>query len=116
MPDDRGRGRQAKTPPGPRTGDRAAIGHRPDACAIWAVCACLLLAVAHYRKAVEIKPEYAEAGRFPRPWKPRRALDLAAQQKKQALALSIQAKIWLYETGTPFHEAPVVPAETPRQR
>ena len=35
---------------------------------------------------------------------PRKALELAAQQNKQALAESIKAKISLYEAGTPFRE------------
>jgi len=48
---------------------------------------------------------YAEAGRFPQAQQTaRRALDLATQQDKPALAKSIQAKIQLYDTQTPFRE------------
>ncbi len=48
---------------------------------------------------------YAEAGRFPEAVQTaRKALDLATQQNKQALAESIKAKVPLYEAGTPFRE------------
>jgi len=48
---------------------------------------------------------YAEAGRFSEAVQTaQKALDLARQQNKQTLAESIQAKIRLYEAGTPFHE------------
>jgi hypothetical protein len=48
---------------------------------------------------------YAEAGRFPEAVETsRKALDLATQQNKQALAESIKAKIPLYEARTPFRE------------
>ena len=48
---------------------------------------------------------YAEAGRFPEAVQTaRKALELATQQNKQALAKSIKAKILLYEAGTPFRE------------
>ena len=43
----------------------------------------------------------------------RKALELATQQNKQALAESIQAKIRLYEAGKPFRESPSPPAKTP---
>jgi hypothetical protein len=35
-----------------------------------------------------------------------KAIDLATQQNKQALAESIKAKIPLYEAGTPFRQLP----------
>ena len=48
---------------------------------------------------------YAEAGRFPEAVQTaRKALDLAVQQNKQALADSIKAKIPLYEAARPFRE------------
>ena len=48
---------------------------------------------------------YAEAGRFSAAVQTaRKALELATQQNKQALARSIQAKLPLYEAGTPFRE------------
>ena len=48
---------------------------------------------------------YAEVGRFPEAVQTaRKALELATQQNKQALARSIQAKLPLYEAGTPFRE------------
>ena len=57
---------------------------------------------------------YAEAGRFPEAVQTaHKALDLARQQNKQALAESIQAKIRLYEAGKPFHELQVWPAKAP---
>jgi Flp pilus assembly protein TadD len=50
---------------------------------------------------------YAEAGRFAEAVQTaRKAVDLAKQQGHQALADSIQAKLRLYEVGTPFHEPP----------
>ena len=56
---------------------------------------------------------YAEAGRFSEAVETaHKALDLARQQNKQALAESIQAKIRLYEAGTPFHELQASPAKT----
>ena len=46
---------------------------------------------------------YAEAGRFPEAVQTaRKALELATQQNKQALAESIKAKLPLYQAGTPF--------------
>ena len=48
---------------------------------------------------------------LPRPCKPPKALDLATQQNKRALAESIQAKIRLYEAGTPFRESQVFDGE-----
>ena len=48
---------------------------------------------------------YAEAGRFPEAVQTaRKALELATQQNKQALAESLKAKIPLYEAGTAFRE------------
>ena len=48
---------------------------------------------------------YAEAGRFPAAVQTaRKALELAAQQNTQALVESLQAKLPLYEAGTPFRE------------
>jgi protein O-mannosyl-transferase len=48
---------------------------------------------------------YAEAGRFPEALQTaRKALELATQQNKQALTETIQAKILLYQTMTPFRE------------
>ena len=48
---------------------------------------------------------YAEAGRFPEAVQTaRKALELATQQNKQALARSIQAKLPLYQAGTPFRQ------------
>jgi tetratricopeptide (TPR) repeat protein len=56
---------------------------------------------------------YAEAGHFTEAEQTaRKALDLATQQKKRALAESIEAKIRLYAAGIPFHESPSSPAET----
>ena len=55
---------------------------------------------------------YAEAGRFAEAVQTaRKALDLATQQHKQALAESLQAKIRLYEMGTPFRELQSSPAK-----
>ena len=49
---------------------------------------------------------YAEAGRFPEAVQTaRKALQLATQQKKQPLADSLQTRIRLYESGTPYHES-----------
>ena len=49
---------------------------------------------------------YAETGQFSQAVQTaHRAQDLATQQNKQALTQSIQAKIRLYETKTPFREA-----------
>ena len=48
---------------------------------------------------------YAEAGRFSEAMHTaRKALDLATQQNEQALARSLEAKLPLYEAGTPFRE------------
>ena len=48
---------------------------------------------------------YAEAGRFPEALQTaRKALDLATHQNKPRLAESLRAKIWLYESGTPYRE------------
>ena len=59
---------------------------------------------------------YAEAGRFAEAVQTARdALDLAMQQDKPALAESIQARLRLYEAGTPFHESPPSPAKTSTQ-
>jgi tetratricopeptide (TPR) repeat protein len=55
---------------------------------------------------------YAEAGRFPEALQTaRKALELARQQDEPALAESLQAKIRLYQAGTPFRESPQLPAE-----
>ena len=60
---------------------------------------------------------YAEAGRFAEAAETaRKALDLATQQSKQALAESIRAKIRLYQAGTPFHESWSPPAKISIQR
>jgi Tfp pilus assembly protein PilF len=79
------------------------------------------------RKAAELTPNrpetldtlaaaYAEADRCAEAAQTAcKALDLARQQGKQALAESIQARIRLYESGKPFHESPSPPAETSRQ-
>jgi Flp pilus assembly protein TadD len=54
---------------------------------------------------------YAEAGRFADALQTaRQAVDLAARQNKAAVANSIQAKIPLYEAGTPFRQTPQLPA------
>ena len=48
---------------------------------------------------------YAEAGRFSEAVKTARtALDLAVQERQQALVESIKTKIPLYEVKTPFRE------------
>ena len=48
---------------------------------------------------------YAEAGRFPEAVQTaRKALKLATQQNQHATAEAIQAKIPLYEAGTPFRQ------------
>ena len=58
---------------------------------------------------------YAEAGRFAEAAQTaRQAMELATQQHKPALAESIQARIRLYEVGTPFRE-PAERASTPAQ-
>jgi Flp pilus assembly protein TadD len=90
-------------------------------------CGQLDKAIAQYRKALEIKPDYAEphnnlgivlAGRgeveeaiahY------RKALDLARQQNQQALVESIQDKIRLCEAGTRFRESPPSSAKTSLQ-
>ena len=49
---------------------------------------------------------YAEAGRFPEALQTaRKALQLATEQQKKSLADSLQAKIRLYESGTPYRES-----------
>jgi tetratricopeptide (TPR) repeat protein len=56
---------------------------------------------------------YAEVGRFAEAVQTaRRALDLATQQNKPALAESIEAKIRLYTAETPFRDLPPPPAKT----
>jgi Flp pilus assembly protein TadD len=56
----------------------------------------------------------AEAGRFPEAVPTaRKALELAKRQNKPALAESIQAKLSLYEAGTPFRETLRPSAGTP---
>ena len=48
---------------------------------------------------------YAEAGRFPDALQTaRKAVQLATDQNKSSLADSVEAKIPLYEAGTPFRE------------
>ncbi len=48
---------------------------------------------------------YAEAGRFPEAMTiARKALDLAARQKKQAVVEALRARIALYEAGKPYRE------------
>jgi Flp pilus assembly protein TadD len=55
---------------------------------------------------------YAEAGRFADALRTaRQAVDLAARQNKAAVANSIQAKIPLYEAGTPFRQTLQLPAK-----
>ncbi|MGA2787103.1 MAG: tetratricopeptide repeat protein [Verrucomicrobiota bacterium] len=50
---------------------------------------------------------YAEAGRYPEAVEAaRRALNLPATQNNQPLAEAIQARLKLYETGSPYHEKP----------
>jgi Flp pilus assembly protein TadD len=57
---------------------------------------------------------YAEAGRFPEALQTaQQALELAAQQNKQALAESIKAKLLLYTAGHPFRDARSTSAPTP---
>jgi tetratricopeptide (TPR) repeat protein len=57
---------------------------------------------------------YAEAGRFPEAVPTaRKALKLAKRQNNPALAESIQAKLSLYEAGTPFRETSRPSAGTP---
>ena len=54
---------------------------------------------------------YAEAGRFSEAVQTaHKAVELAARQDNQPLAESINAKISLYEAGTPFREMPQPPA------
>ncbi len=86
-----------------------------------------LEAVALAHRAVELSPSdagdldtlaaaYAEAGRFAEALETaRKALDLAVQQNKQALAESVQDRIRLYAAGKPFREPPSAPAETSLQ-
>jgi len=48
---------------------------------------------------------YAEAGQFQEAEEvARRAIDLATRQKKHALVKTLQSRLTLYESGTPFHE------------
>jgi Flp pilus assembly protein TadD len=48
---------------------------------------------------------YAEAGRFPEAVRTaRKAVDLAEQQHKQAMAEEMMARLRLYEAGTPYRE------------
>ena len=54
---------------------------------------------------------YAEAGRFPEALQTaRKAAELATRQNNRPLAESINAKISLYEAGTPFRAMPQPPA------
>jgi Flp pilus assembly protein TadD len=58
---------------------------------------------------------YAEAGRFPEALATaRKALDLATQQHDQPLANGLRARIVLYESGKPYHEAPSASAPPPK--
>ena len=55
----------------------------------------------------------AEAGRFPEAVQTaHKAADLARQQNKPALAVSLEAKLRLYEAGTPLRESPFLPAKS----
>jgi tetratricopeptide (TPR) repeat protein len=57
---------------------------------------------------------YAEAGRFPDALETaRKALALAQQQNKQALADALRAQIAQYEAGKPYHEPLLAPARQP---
>jgi tetratricopeptide (TPR) repeat protein len=57
---------------------------------------------------------YAEGGRFAEAVKTaRKALELAKRKNRTALAESIQAKLSLYEAGTPFRETSRPSAGTP---
>jgi tetratricopeptide (TPR) repeat protein len=57
---------------------------------------------------------YAEAGRFPDALATaRKALELAVQQKKRALADALRTRIALYEAGKPYHEAPSASPPSP---
>ena len=80
-------------------------------------------AVVLARRAAELSPDdpntlgtlaaaYAEAGRFAEAAQTaRRAVNLATQQNNPTLALSIRAKLRLYESGAPFRDLqPAVPA------
>ncbi len=59
---------------------------------------------------------YAEAGRFPEAVQTaRNALELATRQNKQALVESLQAKLPLYQAGTPFRQ-PLSPSPTPQSK
>jgi tetratricopeptide (TPR) repeat protein len=50
---------------------------------------------------------YAEAGRYPEAVETaKRALNLTATQNNQPLAEAIQARLKLYEAGSPYHEKP----------
>ena len=117
-----------------RSPRRSSTGARPSACGrtssawlnqlAWVLATCPEASVRNGAEAVELAQRavrlsggrepailgtlaaaYAEAGRFPEAVQTaRKALELATQQNKQALAESIKAKIPLYEAGTPFRE------------
>jgi protein O-mannosyl-transferase len=56
---------------------------------------------------------YAEAGRFAQAVETaQKAIELATQQNKKALANSVQAKLRLYEAGTPFRQSQASPAKS----
>jgi spermidine synthase len=60
---------------------------------------------------------YAEAGRFPEALNAaHRALELAQQQNKPALADSVRAQIALYQAGKPFHERSPSQSSTPKAK
>ena len=79
------------------------------------------------RRAVELTPDnpeildtlaaaYAEAGRFPEAVETaRKALDLAARQKKLELVDALKTELLLYKSGTPFRETLSSPGRTPSQ-
>ncbi len=92
----------------------------------WLLATCTEASLRNGQKAVElaqqaeqlsggISPEildtlaaaYAEAGRYPEAVETvRQALSLPATQNNQPLADAIQARLKLYEAGSPYHEKP----------
>ncbi len=54
--------------------------------------------------SIRWRPPMRKPGGFPRPWQPRKALQLAKQANDHALADALQSRILLYEAGKPYRQ------------